>query len=199
MIRIFRYFRSLIVFLALGACATPEPVLDLAEKTAANTAFVSVTLQGIAKQSRRIAELRAANIARLHAVNADLRSRHNLDVALTEKSGDSAASSLVSEIEAWSKKVAEIQAAAVVDESKFVQEVLASRAELEARSKELAAVGKLLADLAKKESFKDRVKFLKGFVRDVAKEVEPRTKDGEKAAKSAASKVSDSKKKDATK
>ena len=100
--------------LGLGACSTPPVVLDLSEKTAASTAVLQRSLAELSQNSRRITELRAANIARLHAANSAVRARNELDRELLKKTGDSSVPRHVKLLEQWSKKVEEIDSEAKV-------------------------------------------------------------------------------------
>ena len=72
----------------LAGCGTPEPVRELSEKTAANVIFVSEQLKQLERESREVAALRAANIARLHRVNEEFRAEYDFDRTLSEKVGD---------------------------------------------------------------------------------------------------------------
>ena len=52
----------LLVTLLGAGCATPAPVLQLAERTSGNVSLVNTQLEMLAQESRRLAEARAANI-----------------------------------------------------------------------------------------------------------------------------------------
>ncbi len=97
-------------------CGTPTEVRDLAEKTAANTSFVSTQLNLLAQDARLLAELRAANMARLHAATVEVQVRSTFDEALIEKSGGSL--SLVRDLVAWSTKIRTMFETAANAESK---------------------------------------------------------------------------------
>ena len=78
---------STLCFSILLGCSTPQSVRSLAERTAANAGVISAQLTRLAQESRQLADLRAANIAQLHAANTALRASYNYDLALTMKSG----------------------------------------------------------------------------------------------------------------
>jgi len=168
--------------LSVAACGTPEPVRETAEKTAANVIFVSAQLKQLERESREVAALRAANIARLHRVNEEFRAAYNFDRALSEKVGDS---NKLSELKSWSEKVEQFHKDLEEIEQKKRQQIEAARTKLADRSKELALVAEKLAVLAEEDSFKDRAKFLAGFIKDVGKEVDARLEKGDETAKRA--------------
>ena len=168
------------------ACGTPEEVKDLAGKTAANTAFVGTALRELSQNSRAVAELRAASIARLKAATIEVRSRVELHRALNNESGNSAVDSRVQQLNKWSAAVDKIFAAGEVDEKTLATGILATRTEHEDRSKALVKIAKILAELAKEDSFKDRAKFFSTYVRTVSKEVKTKREESKKSAGEAA-------------
>jgi hypothetical protein len=172
--------------LVVTACGTPEEVKDLAGKTAANTAFVGTALRELSQNSRAVAELRAASIARLKAATIEVRSRVELHRALNNESGNSAVDSRVQQLNKWSAAVDKIFAAGEVDEKTLATGILATRTEHEDRSKALVKIAKILAELAKEDSFKDRAKFFSTYVRTVAKEVKTKREESKKSAGEAA-------------
>lgn len=171
--------------LGLGACSTPPVVLDLSEKTAASTAVLQRSLAELSQNSRRITELRAANIARLHAANSAVRARNELDRELLKKTGDSSVPRHVKLLEQWSKKVEEIDSEAKVDQAAFVEQVLEARIDMQTRRAELSKVAKILAGLANEQPIKSRAKFFAGYVSEVADAVEKQREESEAAAKKA--------------
>lgn len=168
-----------LVALWVGACGTPGPVRDMAEKTAANVIFVSKQLKQLERESQEIATLRAANIARLHRVNQEFQAEYDFDRALSEKVGDR---NELSELESWSEKVKKFHKDLDDIEQLKQREIEGTRVKLADRSKELAVVAEKLAVLAEKESLKDRAKFLAGFVKEVGAEVKARLDKGDELA-----------------
>lgn len=168
--------------LGLAACGTPEPVREMSEKTAVNVIFVSEQLKQLERESREVAALRAANIARLHRVNEEFRAEYDFDRALSEKVGDR---NQLGELESWSEKVKKFHKDLDEIEQKKQQEIEAARIMLANRSKELAVVAEKLAVLAEEESFKNRAKFLAGFFKEVGGEVKARLDKGDESAKKA--------------
>lgn len=163
----------------LWGCGTPAEVRDLAEKTAANTSFVSTQLNLLAQDTRLLAELRAANMARLHAATVAVQVRSTFDEALIEKSGDS--SDLVEVLAAWSAKIQTMFEAAADAESKRKELILKTQVPLDAPTKELGKVAEALADLAKDDNTKTRAKFIAAFIKQVVKEVKAKKEQSEKA------------------
>ena len=89
----------------LIGCTTPQAVRDLSEKTAINAGIISAQLKSFSRESNQLSELRAANIARLHGVNAALRASYEYDVALAEKSGERSKLSLIGVLTAARSKL----------------------------------------------------------------------------------------------
>ena len=92
----------------LAACSTPPDVRNLADKTAANVGIISTQLQRLERNSRGIAEYRAANIAELHAANTELRARYEYDVELTKKGSGEGFLDLIRQIKDWGDTVKDI-------------------------------------------------------------------------------------------
>ncbi len=160
-------------------CGTPTEVRDLAEKTAANTSFVSTQLNLLAQDARLLAELRAANMARLHAATVEVQVRSTFDEALIEKSGGSL--DLVKELAAWSTEIRTMFETAANAESERKELILKTQAPLDTPTKELGKVAEALADLAKDDNTKTRAKFIAAFIKQVVKEVKAKKEQSEKA------------------
>ena len=160
-------------------CGTPTEVRDLAEKTAANTSFVSTQLILLAQDTRLLAELRAANMARLHAATVEVQVRSTFDEALIEKSGGSL--SLVGDLTAWSTKIRTMFETAANAESERKELILKTQVPLDTPTKELGKVAEALADLAKDDNTKTRAKFIAAFIKQVVKEVKAKKEQSEKA------------------
>lgn len=163
----------------LWGCGTPTAVRDLAEKTAANTSFVSTQLNLLAQDARLLAELRAANMARLHAATVEVQVRSTFDEALIEKSGGSL--SLLRDLTAWSTKIRTMFETAANAESERKKLILKTQVPLDTPTKELGKVAEALADLAKDDNTKTRAKFIAAFIKQVVKEVKAKKEQSEKA------------------
>ena len=197
-----RYIAALAAVLAaaLSACSTPEPVRDLATRTAANVTQVGSHLQNLDTASDNVAEARATNVARLKDTVREVRGRHSLDIALIKKSGDASSLTLKNEIADW---IIEARAAAhgmTVKEFEAQQEreaidpfaadikaIMDSLENLDTKSAELREVGKLLAELSKEDDLEARVHFLAAYVKEVRREVEEKQVAAEAAAATAKS------------
>ncbi len=169
----------------LVACSTPSGVRNLADKTAANVGIISTHLQRLEQNSRDIAEFRAANIAQLHAANTELRARYEYDVELTKKANGGGFLGLIRQIEEWGDKVKEIFATAEKAEAALKTQILATQTELDTKSKALAEIAQALATLAKEDKLSDRVRFLKGYAKDLKKELDTALEADDKSAAAA--------------
>lgn len=169
----------------LPSYSPSQPVQDLAEKTAANAGVISAQLNSLAQESRQLGDLRAANIAQLHAANTRLRASYNYDLALTKKSGEQTDLNLIPELEKWLKEVEAIFAAADHAEKERKAAILATQTELDTKSEALAEVAQALATLAKEESATHRVKFLAGYAKELKGEIDARLKQNDKSATNA--------------
>ena len=169
----------------LAACTTPSGVRKLADKTAANVGIISTQLQRLEQNSRGIAEFRAANIAQLHAANTELRARYEYDVELTKKGSGEGFLGLIRQIKDWGDKVKEIFAKAKDMEAKHKEKILATQTKLENKSKALAEIAQALATLAKEDKLSDRVRFLKGYAKDLKKELDTALEADNKSAAAA--------------
>ena len=161
-------------------CGTPTEVRDLAEKTAANTSFVSTQLNLLAQDARLLAELRAANMARLHAATVEVQVRSTFDEALIEKSGGSSLN-LLRDLAAWSTEIRTMFETAANAESERKELILNTQVPLDTPTKELGKVAEALADLAKDDNTKTRAKFIAAFIKQVVKEVKAKKEQSEKA------------------
>ena len=169
-----RYQAALFICAAgwLTACTTPQAVRELAEKTAANIGVLSTQVARVGQESRKLTQIRSANIAQLHAANARLRASYNYDVELTKKAGGASNLKLIDSIDQWAAKVTAIFAAADSAEAERKLEIIASHSKLDTKSQTLAEIASSLAGLAKKESANDRVRFLVGFSKQLKVEVD---------------------------
>jgi hypothetical protein len=161
----FAVFSSFV--LVLSACATEQPVRNLAERTAANAGVISAQLKRLNHESSEVAELRATNIATLHAANAQLRANYNYDMALTKRSGGQSNLNLINLLETWGKEIDEIFKVAENAEKERKAAILSTQRALDPKSESLAQVAQALATLAKEESSEDRARFLAGYARQL--------------------------------
>ena len=172
--------------LILAGCETSSPeVRSLAEKTGANVGVIAVQLDRLGENGREVAELRADNIARLHGANSRLRAQYEIDIELTRKSGGAANLLLIDQIKAWRDKVQAILAKAENAEAERKTQILATQTSLDTRKKALTEIAQKLAELAQKETAKDRVRFLKGFAKQLNAELDKAMKADSKSAKAA--------------
>jgi hypothetical protein len=173
---------SLPVLLVLSACSTRQPVRDLAERTAANAGVVGAQLKRFGQESSELADLRATNIARLHAANAQLRANYNYDVALTKRSGGQTNLNLVGLLEAWGQEVQEIFRAAENAEKQRKAAILSTQTALDPKSESLAQVAQALATLAEEESSRDRARFLAEYARQLDAEIKTQLEQNNRSA-----------------
>jgi len=177
---------SLLLILSfLPACASGKPARLLAEKTAANAGVLSAHLDRLSLESGKLAELRAANIARLHAANTQLRASYNYDIALTKRSGGGAHLDLITQLEAWGKEVAEIFRAAENAEKERKAAILAAQTKLDNKSESLARIAQTLATLAQEETGAERAEFLAGYAQELAGEIKTHLDQENKSASEA--------------
>jgi len=166
-------------------CASSVEVRELADKTAANVGTISVHLQRLAQNSREVADLRAANISRLHAANARLRARYEYDLELTRMSGGEENLRLIPQIEAWKTRVEEIFEKAKGAEADRKKQILDGQASLDTKSKALSEIAQALSVMAQEDKPADRVRFLIGYARDLKSELDKALAADDKAAKAA--------------
>ncbi len=165
---------------ALTGCASPAPVLDLADKTSANVGIVSARLRELAAESDGLYQSRVDNISRLAAVNVRSRAELAYDEALTKRVGGQGDLDTAGDLKAWKQQVDQIFAGAAQAEKERREELLGKQVKLDVKSQALAQVADALATLAKKESFADRAKALSQFAAttrdDVKKELDSGTR-----------------------
>lgn len=178
----------------LAACTTPSAVRNLADKTAANVGMISAHLRQLGQNGEEIATLRADNISRLHAINTEMQARYEYDVELTKMASGEGFQHLITQIKNWGNKVKEIFAKAKDTEATRKQAILATQTKLGDKSKALAEVAQALAALAQEDKPADRLRFLKGYAKDLKKELDTALEADNESAK-AAKKLLDSAKK----
>jgi outer membrane murein-binding lipoprotein Lpp len=171
-----------IAALVLSGCATPAPVLDLADKTSANVGIVSAQLRQLAVQSDKLYASRAQNVSRLQATNASSRAALAFDKALTEKVGQKADLDLIHDLQDWGKQVDDIFASAAGVEMEKQDAILARQVKIDAKSKALQDVAGKLSTLAAKESVTDRLLMIGSFSSAVRDDVSKGLEDGSGSA-----------------
>jgi hypothetical protein len=163
----------------LGGCATPAPVLDLADKSSANVAIVSERLRELAAESDRLYKSRVDNISQLAGVNARSRAQFTYDEAVTRKVGSQSDLDTADDLKAWKQQVDQILAGAADAEKERRDELSGKQTRLDVKSQALQQVAAALATLATKESFADRARVLSQFATttrdDVKKELDSGT------------------------
>jgi hypothetical protein len=176
---------------ALSACATSQAPQQLAERTAANVGVIGSHLKRLAQDSGDLADLRATNVATLHAANAKRRAAYNYDLALTKKSGGQANLDLIPQLEAWGKEVDAVFKAADNAEKERKDAVLGTQTSLDTKSEALAPIAEALAALAKDDNVADRAQFLAGYAGQLRKEIDDRLAQSDKSATEAKHLLSD--------
>jgi hypothetical protein len=175
-------FWSAVAMLAsLCACGAPQPVLDLSERTAANTALVGRQLSTLAQDSRRIAELRAANVAALNSEVRAVRQRHEFDMVLMQRAGEQQDLARLQSLRQWAETVSAMFAADAEAEAKDRATILQGRTEIDARTAELGQVAEILAALGKRDPANEHAAFLAKFVLDVAQDVDKKLETADQA------------------
>jgi hypothetical protein len=175
----------------VSACAANRAAEQLAEKTAANAGVIGAHLRMLAQDSADLADLRAANVASLHAANARRRASYNYDIALTKRSGGADNLELIGSLEAWGKEIDAIFKAAENAEKERKAAVLATQTSLDTKSESLAQIAEALAALAKEDSNADRARFLAGYVIQLGKETDAQLDQSNKSAVAAKGLLSD--------
>lgn len=167
---------------ALSGCASSRAPEQLAERTAANVGVIGANLKQLGHDGAELADLRATNVATLHAANAKRRAAYNYDLALTKRSGGSANLDLIDQLEAWGQEVDTIFKAADNAEKERKAAVLGTQTALDTRSEALAQIAEALAALARDDSVADRARFLGAYAGQLRKELDERLAQSDKSA-----------------
>lgn len=176
---------------ALSGCASSRAPQQLAERTAANVGVIGAHLKQLGHDGAELSDLRATNVATLHAANAKRRAAYNYDLALTKRSGGSANLDLIDQLEAWGKEVDTIFKAADNAEKERKAAVLGTQTALDNKSEALAQIAEALAALAKDASVADRARFLAAYAGQLRKELDERLAQTDKSATEAKQLLSD--------
>ena len=167
-----------ILCVAAGGCATPQPVLDLADKTSANVAIVSARLRQVSAESDRLYASRADNVSRLHGIIATQRAHLTYDQALTRKSGQGGDLELMTEMQAWTKQVDDIFAAAAQAEKERRDALTQGQTRIDTKTQILQQVAETLSALAARETVAERAQVLQKFASEVRDDIDKKLKEG---------------------
>lgn len=190
---------TLLVVALLGAgCATPAPVLQLAERTSGNVSLVNTQLEILAQDSRRLAEVRAANIGRLQADMSEVKLRYDIDLEVMQRTGETSRIDQAKALREFVQKLAKLREESSRAAREREARIIARYQALAVPAQQLNQIASELAVLGKDEDLKARVKFLSGYAESVAAEVKARQKEKEQATDKAKTEVDENAKKDPT-
>lgn len=164
----------------LGGCGTPGSVTNLAKKTSDNAIDFGLSMESFVRVSAADAERRATNIARQTSSIDEARLRHDRGIALATKAGRQNPVNRYDDIKALADKWAKMEAEKKESGAAKRKTVLDDQAKLETEAAAFLEIGGQLLELSKGDSGEARVKFLVGFVKDVAddlKEAQEETKE----------------------
>ncbi len=153
--------------LLLVACESQEASRDLAANAAVNTAQLAATLSQVAASERNVAKKRAKTLAAYDRAVRESKAALAFDLAITKKSGDSAAVALLDEIQQWiveAEREAAVEGGSAVEQE---QALLAQQKDINTKAEALTAIAKSLNELAKKQGSFASAAFLKGYVEEV--------------------------------
>jgi hypothetical protein len=168
-----------------GCASTPEPVLQLAEKSSANAGVVGARLRQLSEGSDALFANRAANVSHLHAVNVSQRASLDYDLALTRKVGQETDLALMKDLQAWKAEIDKLFADAAGAEKTQRDELAAGQVKIDAKAQALQKVAQTLNTLAQKESAGERARLLAAFASEVRDDVNKQLDDGSKSAAAA--------------
>lgn len=153
--------------LLLVACGSQKASRDLAANAAVNTAQLAATLSQVAASERNVAKKRAKTLAAYDRAVRESKAALAFDLAITKKSGDSAAVALLDEIQQWiveAEREAAIEGGSAAEQE---QALLAQQKDINTKAEALTAIAKFLNELAKKQGSFANAAFLKGYVEEV--------------------------------
>jgi outer membrane murein-binding lipoprotein Lpp len=186
----------LVVILLVAGCATPAPVVQLAERTSGSVSLVNTQLEMLAQDSRRLAELRAANIGRLQADMSEVKLRYDIDLEVMQRTGETSRIDQAKTLRDFVQKLATLREESGRAAREREARVIARYQTLAVPAQQLNQIASELAVLGKDEDLKTRVKFLSGYAESVAAEVEARQKEKVQAIDKANTEVDANAKKD---
>jgi hypothetical protein len=186
-----------VVALLLGVgCATPAPVLQLAERTSGNVSLVNTQLEMLAQDSRRLAEVRAANIGRLQADMSEVKLRYEIDIEVVQRTGETPRIDQAKSLREFVNKLAKLREESARAARDREARVIARHQALAVPAQQLNQIASELSVLGKEEDLEARVKFLSSFVESVASEVKARQNEKGEAVDKAKTEVDANAKKD---
>jgi hypothetical protein len=170
----------------LVGCSTPVPVLDLAEKTAANAGILSTRMHQLAAESDSLFVNRVHNIEALISGVAEQRAAFDLDVLLTRRAGQQADLEMLDNIRRRRVETDAITAARGADAAlERRKALLDAQVKHDTRTEALHSVAEKLTVLAKESSTEERAKLFTQFARAVRDDVRKQLDDGSAASKAA--------------
>ena len=156
-----------LVALLIAACESQKPARQLAANAALNTAQLAAALSQVAASERNVAKKRAKTLADYDRAVRESKAALAFDLAITNESGDSAATNLLAEIEDWIVKAERQAAVEGGNAAEKEKALLAQQQKINAKAEELAAIAKALNALAKEQSTFARASFLAGYAKEV--------------------------------
>lgn len=190
------WIAMLILPVAVTGCATPPAVRQLAERTGGNVSLINTQLQMLVRESRRIAEVRAANVGRLQADVSEVKLRYDIDVEVMQRTGEGERISQAKELREFVEKLVKLQDDAARAAREREARVIARYQALAIPSKQLNEITSELVILGKDEDVTARVKFISAYAESVAAEVKARQKQKEQASNTAKAEAEGNAKKD---
>lgn len=170
----------------LVGCSTPVPVLELAEKTAANAGILSTRMHQLAAESDSLYVNRVHNIEALISGVAEQRAAFDLDVLLTRRAGQQADLEMLDNIRRRRVETDAITAARGADAAlERRKALLDAQVKHDTRTEALHSVAEKLTVLAKESSTEERAKLFTQFARAVRDDVRKQLDDGSAASKAA--------------
>ena len=182
----------LLMALACCACTSSPQVRELAKTTASNASIVNTKLTDFSKNTRLIAERRAETAAGLseevefQQANFETfleGARAAAIIAGQAKKTNFAI--LIEELQRVAEAVRARQEEAQSQRATVRKEILASQVTISHPKERLATISKKLGVLAKEPSRSEQLSFLKGFFKQVVKDIEEVKNAADEAEKSA--------------
>lgn len=182
----FRSALAATAVLLVAGCSTPAPVLELADKTAANAGILSTRLHQLAAESDRLYANRVHNIDVLNRGVAEQRAAFDLDLLLTKRAGQQADLDMLAAIRSRRAETEAITSAHGADAALARRKALLdAQLKHDTRTEALQSVAEKLAVLSKESSAEDRAKLFAQFARAVRDDVRKQLDDGSAASQAA--------------
>lgn len=179
----------------LAGCQTPPAVYALAEKSSGSAGIFQNHLAELAAQERALARQRAEQVAAMDAFNARLDGVLKRELFMQQRSRTPAEwSQIQAQMEALQSLRDEL--VQIEENAKFAQadrqeQILAAQADLDIFRDALREATNALDALARRESGKDRARFLGQFLRDLRGELKQSLDKNDKASQAAKKLVDD--------